>query len=51
MRFFDADDVAALGYAGAVHAVLAALRGGLDPALDVPRIPVDLVNGKFLLMP
>jgi ornithine cyclodeaminase len=51
MRFLDADDVAALGYAGAVDAVLAALRSGLDPGLDVPRIPVDLVNGQFLLMP
>ena len=51
MRFFDADAVAALGPAAAVEAILEALRGGLDPALDPQRVAVDVTNGQFLLMP
>ncbi|SFP30714.1 ornithine cyclodeaminase [Geodermatophilus dictyosporus] len=51
MRFLDADAVAALGPAAAVQAVTEALRGGLDPAVDPPRVPVGLANGQFLLMP
>ncbi len=51
MRSYDAEAVAAFGPAGAVQAVVAALRGGLDPAADPPRIPVDLAGGQFLLMP
>ena len=51
MRFYDADVVAALGPADAVQAVTDALRGGLDPAVDPPRTPVDLTAGQFLLMP
>ena len=51
MRFLDADAVAALGPAGAVRAITDALRGGLDPAADPPRVPVGLTHGQFLLMP
>ncbi|SNS10802.1 ornithine cyclodeaminase [Geodermatophilus saharensis] len=51
MRVLDADDVAALGPAAAVRAVTDALRGGLDPAADPPRVPVPLTRGQFLLMP
>ena len=51
MRFLDAAAVAALGPAAAVDAIRAVLLGGLDPALDPPRIPVDLDAGQFLLMP
>jgi ornithine cyclodeaminase/alanine dehydrogenase-like protein (mu-crystallin family) len=43
--------VAALGPAAAVHAVIDALRGGLDPADDPARSSVQLTNGEFLLMP
>ncbi|SES81046.1 ornithine cyclodeaminase family protein [Geodermatophilus poikilotrophus] len=51
MRFLDADAVAALGPAAAVRAITDALRGGVDPAADPPRIPVGLTRGQFLLMP
>jgi ornithine cyclodeaminase/alanine dehydrogenase-like protein (mu-crystallin family) len=51
MRFLDADAVAALGPAGAVTAITDALRGGLDPAAETPRIPVGLSSGQFMLMP
>jgi ornithine cyclodeaminase/alanine dehydrogenase-like protein (mu-crystallin family) len=51
VRFLDADAVAALGPAAAVHAIAEALRGGLDPAVDPARVPVELTNGQFLLMP
>ena len=51
MRFLDADAVAALGPAAAVRAVSDALRAGLDPATDPPRVPVGLTQGQFLLMP
>ncbi|PRY48530.1 ornithine cyclodeaminase [Geodermatophilus tzadiensis] len=51
MRYLDADAVAALGPAAAVRAVTDALRGGLDPAADPPRVPVGLTHGQFLLMP
>jgi ornithine cyclodeaminase/alanine dehydrogenase-like protein (mu-crystallin family) len=51
VRFLDADAVAALGPAAAVQAVTDALCGGLDPAVDPARIPVELANGQFLLMP
>ncbi|WNV77202.1 ornithine cyclodeaminase family protein [Geodermatophilus sp. DSM 44513] len=51
MRYLDADAVAALGPAGAVRAISDALRGGLDPAADPPRVRVDLSGGQFLLMP
>ena len=51
MRFFDADAVMALGPAPAVEAVTEALRGGLDPAVDPPRVTVALTHGQFLLMP
>jgi len=44
VRSYDAEAVAAFGPAGAVQAVVAALRGGLDPAADPPRIPGDLVG-------
>jgi ornithine cyclodeaminase len=51
VRFFDADAVAALGPAAAVQAITEALRGGLDPAADPPRVPVGLTHGQLLLMP
>ena len=51
MRFLDADAVGALGPAAAVRAIADALRGGLDPAADPPRVPVGLTQGQFLLMP
>jgi ornithine cyclodeaminase len=51
MRYLDAAAVAALGPRAAVDAIQDALRGGLDPALDVPRIPVGISTGQFLLMP
>ncbi|MDY7103749.1 MAG: ornithine cyclodeaminase family protein [Actinomycetota bacterium] len=35
----------------AVDALEAALRAGLDPSTDTPRIPVGLEHGQFLLMP
>jgi ornithine cyclodeaminase len=37
--------------AGAVAAIEAALRGGLDPAAGVPRTSVPLPAGELLLMP
>ncbi|WP_454854152.1 ornithine cyclodeaminase family protein [Promicromonospora soli] len=37
--------------ADAVAAIRAALRGGLDPAGDLPRQAVPLAAGQFLLMP
>ena len=51
MRFLDADAVAALGPAAAARTVTDALRGGVDPAADPPRVPVGLTRGQFLLMP
>jgi ornithine cyclodeaminase/alanine dehydrogenase-like protein (mu-crystallin family) len=51
VRFLDASAVAALGPVAAVRAVTDALRGGVDPATDPPRIPVGLTHGQFLLMP
>ncbi len=51
MKFLDADDVGALGPAGAVRAITDALRSGLDPATDPPRVRVGLSHGQFLLMP
>ena len=51
MRFLDADAVAALGPLAAVEAITDALRGGLDPAADPARVPIDLTSGQFLLMP
>ena len=51
MRVIDAAAVAALGPAAAVEAIVDALRGGLDPAADPARIPIELAHGQFLLMP
>ncbi|QCB92270.1 ornithine cyclodeaminase family protein [Cellulomonas shaoxiangyii] len=51
MRYLDADAVLSLGPAGAVAAVVDALRDGLDPAEDLARIPVGLEHGQLLLMP
>ena len=50
MRFFDAAAVAELGPPAAVQAITDALRGGVDPAADPPRISVGLTQGEFLLM-
>jgi ornithine cyclodeaminase len=50
--FLDAAAVhAACPPAAAVAAVEAALRGGLDPATDPPRLAVPVAHGQFLLMP
>jgi ornithine cyclodeaminase len=51
VRYLDAAAVGALGPRAAVAAVRDALRAGLDPAADVPRITIDLGTGQFLLMP
>jgi len=51
MRYLDANTVASLGPAAAVRAVTDALRDGLDPATDTPRVAVHLAQGHFLLMP
>jgi ornithine cyclodeaminase len=51
VRFLDAGAVAALGPAAAVQAITDALRSGVDPASDPPRISVALARGHFLLMP
>jgi ornithine cyclodeaminase len=51
VRSFDGAEVAALGPAAAVRAIVDALRAGLDPAADPARSAVELANGQFLLMP
>ena len=52
VRYFTAGDIEAFGYARAVSALEAALRGGLDPAADPARssIPVD-GEATLLFMP
>jgi ornithine cyclodeaminase len=52
VRFFTAGDIEAFGYARAVSALEAALRGGLDPAADPARssVPVD-GEATLLFMP
>jgi len=53
-RFLDADAVArALDVLGAVDALEAALRGGLDPEAEAPRsvLPVGARGGELLVMP
>ena len=50
MRYLDATAVTSFGPAAAVEAIAEALRGGLDPAADPPRLPVGLTHGQFLLM-
>jgi ornithine cyclodeaminase/alanine dehydrogenase-like protein (mu-crystallin family) len=51
-RFLDADAIAAaLSPRGAVDALEAALRGGLDPEGDPPRSAVAAEAGEVLLMP
>lgn len=47
----DAAQVAALGPAAAIEAITRALRGGLEPAQDPARLPVELRHGQLLLMP
>jgi ornithine cyclodeaminase len=49
--FLDADAVAALTPLGAIDALEAALRGGLDPEADPPRQAVPAGAGEVLLMP
>jgi len=51
VRFIDATEIAAIGPATAVEAIIDALRSGLDPATDPARVPVELTYGQFLLMP
>ena len=51
-RYVDAATIAAcLSPEAAVEAVLAGLRGDIDPAADVPRSLVPLRQGDLLLMP
>ena len=51
-RYVDAATITAvLPPAAAVEAVLAALRGVIDPAADVPRSLVPVEQGDLLLMP
>ena len=51
-RYVDAASIAAcLPPEAAVEAVLAGLRGDVDPAADVPRSLVPLQQGDLLLMP
>jgi ornithine cyclodeaminase/alanine dehydrogenase-like protein (mu-crystallin family) len=51
-RYIDAATIAAcLPPEAAVEAVLAGLRGDIDPATDVPRSGVPLQQGDLLLMP
>lgn len=51
LPFLDAAAVAGIGPAAAVDAVLAALRGGLDPAQGTPRSRFGVPAGELLLMP
>jgi ornithine cyclodeaminase/alanine dehydrogenase-like protein (mu-crystallin family) len=52
LRFLDAEAMrTACPPEAAVAAVEAAMRGGLDPAVEPPRSVVDLTHGQFLLMP
>ncbi len=51
-RYVDAATITAcLPPDAAVEAVLAGLRGGVDPSADVPRSAVPLRQGDLLLMP
>jgi ornithine cyclodeaminase/alanine dehydrogenase-like protein (mu-crystallin family) len=51
-RYVDAATIAAcLSPQAAVGAVLAGLRGAIDPAADVPRSLVPVEHGDLLLMP
>jgi ornithine cyclodeaminase/alanine dehydrogenase-like protein (mu-crystallin family) len=51
-RYVDAATITAcLPPEAAVEAVLAGLRGDVDPAADVPRLAVPLQQGDLLLMP
>lgn len=50
--FFSADEVRELlSFETAINALEAALRDGLDPESDGPRLFADAPNGEFLLMP
>lgn len=50
--YINADEVLTLLSPGeAIHAVEAAIRGGIDPSKDCPRGVVPVRNGQFLLMP
>jgi ornithine cyclodeaminase len=51
MRYVDAEAVMALGPLAARQAITDALRAGVDPGADTPRVPVDLAQGQLLLMP
>lgn len=52
VTILEADDLAdLLSYRQAVDAVTEALRGGVDPAKDHPRIGADDRNGEILMMP
>jgi ornithine cyclodeaminase/alanine dehydrogenase-like protein (mu-crystallin family) len=52
LPYLSAADVArALDYAGAVEALEAALRGGLDPEADLARSIVPVAGGELLVMP
>lgn len=51
LPYYDADAAMSLGYAGAVDAIVRALREGVDPAIGHARGRVDLAHGQLLLMP
>jgi ornithine cyclodeaminase/alanine dehydrogenase-like protein (mu-crystallin family) len=51
LPYLDAAAVARLRPRDAVDALLAALRGGLDPAAATPRTFVPLTHGDYILMP
>ena len=52
IEFFSADEVRELlSFETAINALEAALRDGLSPESDGPRLFADAPNGEFLLMP
>lgn len=52
MRFLDSDAIrSAITVGAATHVLRDALRGGLDPAADIPRGRAELPGGHLLWMP
>lgn len=49
--YLDAAALRDLGYAAAAEALDSALRGGLEPAEDLRRVPTPFGDGELLLMP
>ena len=51
-RFITADEIQnSFSFTSAVEAIEAALRGGLDPAADLPRSILPIEKGELLVMP